>query len=162
MTLLQQRLQSENYDYKVINASLSGETTTGGKGRIAGALAQSKPDIVILELGGNDGLRGAKIETMQANLTGMVTASKKSGAKVLIVGMMLPPNYGNDYVTKFRTTFASVAKAQHTALTPFIFQGFAQDANAFQPDGIHPTVAMQPRMLDTIWTELKPLLGKPR
>ena len=158
--LLQRRLTSEKYDYKVINASLTGETTVGGKSRIGRALAQYQPDIVILELGANDGLRGASVETMRANLTAIITDCRKRGAKVLLVGMRLPPNYGSDYTEKFRSAYGSIATSLRVPLVPFLLEGFAADAGAFQSDGVHPNASAQLRMLDTIWTQLQPMLSR--
>ena len=160
--LLRERLARERYDYKVINASVSGETTVGGKGRLGAALAQHNPQIVVLELGANDGLRGANIKTISANLTAMIDECRRHGSKVLLVGMRLPPNYGNDYVEKFHGLFVAVAKAQRVPLAPFLFEGFAMDRASFQPDGIHPTGAVQSRMLDTVWQQLKPMLQQRR
>lgn len=158
--LLQQRLASGKYDYKVINASLTGETTTGGRNRIGAALTQHKPEIVILELGANDGLRGAKIDTIRANLSAMIAACRIRGAKVLLIGMQLPPNYGTAYAEKFHAMFGAVAKPQRVPLVPFLFEGFAADRSMFQSDGIHPIADAQPRMLDTVWKQLQPLLTR--
>jgi acyl-CoA thioesterase-1 len=158
--LLQQRLEREKYDYKVINASLTGETTVSGKNRLGSALTQHKPEIVILELGGNDGLRGASIEIIGSNLSAMIAGCRKRGSKVLLVGMQLPPNYGSTYVEKFRALYRAVAKSQRVPLVPFLYEGFATDRGAFQPDGIHPNATVQPRMLDTVWKQLQPLLTR--
>ncbi len=159
-SLLQKRLDTSGYRYTVVNASVSGETTAGGRTRLPAALAQHKPAIVILELGANDGLRGLPLKPMQENLSEMVRLAKKSGAKVVVVGMRLPPNYGPDYTEKFRNTFADVAKAEGTPLVPFLMEGFAQTNTYFQADGLHPTAAAQPRVLDNIWPALKPLLKR--
>ena len=159
--LLQQRLERDGVDYKVINASLSGETTTGGRNRINIALAQHNPQIVILELGANDGLRGARVETIHANLAAMIADCRKRGARVLLVGMQLPPNYGKVYVEKFRTLYPNLARAQRVALVPFMYEGFATDRDAFQADGIHPNAAAQARLLENVWTVLKPMLRGP-
>lgn len=156
--LLQSRLHRENSDYKVVNASLSGETTDGGRRRLSAVLAQHRPQITIIELGGNDGLRGTRIDAMRTNLAAMIDECKKHGSRVLLVGMDLPPNYGSDYTEKFRTTFKSVAQNERIALVPLLFEGFAADTAMFQPDGIHPAAAAQPKMLETIWTRLRPLL----
>ena len=158
VNLLEQRLARENRDYKVVNASLTGETTTGGKTRLGAVLAQHKPAIVILELGSNDALRGARVETMRINLNAMIAICRKYKAQVLLVGMQLPPNYGNDYAGKFKEMYASLARSQRVPLVPFLVEGFAADRSAFQPDGLHPTASMQARMLDTVWRELRPLL----
>ena len=156
--LLQQRLEHEKYDYKVINASLTGETTLSGKNRLGSALTQHQPEIVILELGGNDGLRGARIEIMGSNLSAMIADCRTRGSKVLLVGMQLPPNYGSNYVEKFRALYSAVARSQRVPLVPFLYEGFATDRDAFQPDGIHPNATAQPRMLDAVWKQLQPLL----
>ena len=158
VNLLQQRLQQEKLDYKVVNASISGEITLGGKNRIAAALEQHRPAIVIVELGANDGLRGGSVATLRANLTAIVTACRQHGTQVLLVGMELPPNYGIDYVRKFRAAFASVAKAQRIPLVPFLLAGFADDPTQFQADGLHPIAGAQPRILDNVWKLLRPLL----
>ena len=158
--LLQRRLTSEKYDYKVINTSLSGETTLGGKNRIGRALAQHKPDIVILELGANDGLRGAGVEAVRANLAAMIADCRKRGAKVLLVGMQLPPNYGSDYTEKFRSAYSSIASSLRVPLVPFLLEGFAADPGAFLSDGVHPNASAQLRMLDTIWIQLRPMLSR--
>lgn len=158
--LLQQRLEREKYDYKVVNASVSGETTHGGRNRIAGALTRHQPEIVVLELGANDGLRGARIETIRTNLTAMVEETRKRGAKLLLVGMQLPPNYGSDYIEKFRDVYGAVARAQRIPLVPFLLEGFAENRTDFLQDGVHPGAAAQPRILDTVWQHLRPLLAR--
>jgi acyl-CoA thioesterase-1 len=158
--LLQQRLEREKYDYKVVNASVSGETTLGGRNRIGAALARHKPEIVVLALGANDGLRGAGIETIRSNLTATISDARDHGAAVLLVGMQLPPNYGSDYVGKFRGVYGAVAKSQRVALVPFLLEGFAEDRSRFLPDGIHPVAAVQPQILDTVWKHLRPLLAR--
>jgi acyl-CoA thioesterase-1 len=157
-TLLQQRLTAEHYPHRVVNASISGDTTAGGQARLALLLAQQRPAITVIELGGNDGLRGGSLEAMRANLDAMAVAAQKAGTRVLLVGMQLPPNYGPAYVRQFNATYAEVAKARHAALVPFLFEGFADDDTLFQPDRIHPLLAAQPRLLDNVWRELKPLL----
>ncbi len=138
--LLQQRLQRENYAYRVVNASISGETTLGGRNRLADALAQHHPRIVILELGANDGLRGQAPEATRDNLLAMVRAAQAAKAKVLLVGMRIPPNYGPDYTEKFHASFVAVAKQTRTPLVPFLLEGFADRRDLFQADGIHPDV----------------------
>jgi acyl-CoA thioesterase-1 len=156
--LLQQRLAQKKLDYRVANASISGETTFGGRNRIETALGTHRPAIVIIALGGNDGLRGLGIEAMRANLEAMVRASRKSGARVLIVGMRMPPNFGRAYVEKFQQTYRTVAEKERVSLVPFILDGFAERQDLFQPDGIHPTAAAQPLILENIWKGLQPLL----
>ena len=158
VSLLARRLHSERPDYKVANASISGETTQGGRNRIEGVLKTHRPAVVILELGANDGLRGGSLSTTRANLESMIDASRRAGARVLLVGMRLPPNYGPAYTEKFQQLYAEVAKTKSVPLVPFFFEGFGADQKYFQPDGIHPTAQAQPVMLDTVWRELKPLL----
>ena len=158
--LLEKRLRDEGFDYKVANASISGETTTGGANRIEGALKAHHPDIVVLELGANDGLRGQSIDVMKRNLETMIEASRRVKADVLLVGMRLPPNYGMAYTEKFQQLYAELARTRKTALVPFLFEGFAEDARFFQADRVHPTSEAQAAMLDTVWKGLKPLLRK--
>jgi acyl-CoA thioesterase-1 len=160
VTLLQQHLQQEKLDYKVVNASISGETTLGGKSRITQTLSQYHPAIVIVELGANDGLRGAPIEMMRANLTAIIEACRKHGTRVVLIGMQLPPNYGIDYPRKFQKAFAAVAQTERIAFTPFLLAGFAADPSEFQADGLHPIAAVQARMLDNVWIALAPLLRR--
>jgi acyl-CoA thioesterase-1 len=158
--LLRASLAREHDDYKVINASLSGETTVGGKSRLGSTLSQYQPQIVIIELGGNDGLRGARVETIRDNLIAMIEECRKHKSRVLLIGMHVPPNYGSDYEEKFRLVFDTVAKAQRVPLVPFLFEGFAADRGMFQPDGIHPIAAAQEKMLDNVWPHLRPLLAQ--
>lgn len=157
---LAQRLHAEKRDYKVANASISGETALGGANRIAAALKEHRPAIVILELGANDGLLGANLDAMRANLEAIIDASRRSKAQVLLVGMRIPPNYGKDYTEKFQSVFREVAKSRKVPLVPFLFDGFADKQPYFQADGIHPAASAQPMMLDTVWKELLPLLKK--
>jgi acyl-CoA thioesterase I len=159
--LLQQRLQEQGYEYRVVNASISGETTLGGRNRLAQALAEHRPHIVIIELGPNDALRGQPLDAMRDNLRQMVRASQTAKAKVVLVGMRIPPNYGPDYTEKFHASFATVAKGTHAALVPFLFDGFAERREMFQSDGLHPAIEAQSLMLDNVWQALKPLLHKP-
>jgi acyl-CoA thioesterase-1 len=159
VTLLQQRLAAGHYPYTVVNASITGDTTAGGRARFDALLAQHRPAITVIELGGNDGLRGGSVDAMRQNLDAMAAAAQKAGSRVLVVGMRMPPNYGPAYVQRFDATFAEVAKARKSALVPFLFDGFADDDAMFQPDRVHPTVAAQPKLLDNVWRELKPLLG---
>ena len=159
--LLRARLAREHADYKVVNASVTGETTTGGRARLAGTLNQHRPQIVILELGGNDGLRGTRVDTIRANLDAMIAESRRRGAKILLVGMNVPPNYGSDYTEKFRSLFETLARQNRVPLVPFLFEGFATERSMFQPDGIHPVAAAQQRMLDNVWPQLRPLIAPP-
>jgi acyl-CoA thioesterase I len=159
--LLQQRLQRENYAYRAVNASISGETTLGGRNRLGEALAQHHPRVVILELGANDGLRGQAPDAMRVNLFAMVRAARAARAKVLLVGMRIPPNYGPDYTEKFHAAFVAVAKQTRTPLVPFLLEGFADRRDLFQADGIHPGVQAQSIMLDNVWGRLRPMLTRP-
>ena len=158
VALLAERLKRERLDYNVVNASISGDTTAGGRARIGELLAKHHPAVVILELGGNDGLRGLPIAQLKANLGTMIERSKKAGARVLVVGMRMPPNYGPDYTQAFENAYAELAKRYRVALAPFILEGFAEKPEYFQPDRIHPTAAVQPLILDRIWRGLRPLL----
>lgn len=160
VALLAERLRSQRFDYTVVNASISGETTSGGAGRIEAALKQHRPAIVILALGGNDGLRGANLEAMRQNLEAMIEASRRARARVLLVGAKLPPNYGAVYAEKFQAVFADVARQHRAAFVPFLLEGFAENRELFQEDGIHPAAAAQPRMLENVWRGLRPLLEK--
>lgn len=158
--LLEQELRSERLQYSVANASISGETTAGGRSRLAVALAKHNPDVVIIALGANDGLRGLSLSEMRANLGAMIAASRRAGARVLLVGMQMPPNYGPDYTQKFHRSFADAATAGRASLVPFMMEGFADKRELFQSDGIHPTAQAQPLILKNIWPALKALLGK--
>lgn len=159
-SLLAARLAEKGHAHTVVNASISGETTAGGRSRLPAALAQHKPGIVIIELGANDGLRGLPLNLMQENLDFMIRSSREAGARVVLVGMRLPPNYGMTYTQKFAATFESLARQHKTALVPFLFEGFAGRSEAFQNDRLHPTAASQPLMLDNVWQALNPLLKK--
>ena len=160
--LLQNKLDDEGWNYRIVNASISGETTLGGRNRLPAALQEHRPDIVILELGANDGLRGQPINLMRDNLDTMVQASRRAGAKVLIVGVRIPPNYGPSYTRKFQSVFAEVARKRKVALVPFLLEGFADRRELFQSDGIHPSQQAQPRMVETAWQGLQPLLARAR
>ena len=159
--LLQRRLADEGYPHRVVNASISGDTTAGGRARLDALLKAHRPAITVIELGGNDGLRGGSLDAMRANLDAMIVAAQKAGSRVLLIGMQLPPNYGPAYVRRFNAAFADAARVHKTALVPFLFEGFGGDNASFQPDRIHPTAAAQVRMLDNIWPQLKPLLQTP-
>jgi acyl-CoA thioesterase I len=158
VALLAERLGRERPDYSVVNASVSGDTTAGGRARIKSALERHKPAVVVIELGGNDGLRGLPVAQMKDNLSAMVQAVRAAGARVLLVGMKIPPNYGPDYADAFETAFQEVAKAHKVALVPFFLEGFAEDPKMFQEDRIHPTEAAQPLMLERVWKALRPVL----
>ena len=159
--LLQQRLERERYADRVVNASISGESTLGGRNRLADALAQHRPRIVILELGANDGLRGQSLDAMRENLIAMARACREAKAKVLLVGMRIPSNYGPDYTEKFHASFVTVSNKTQAPLVPFLFEGFAGERDRFQADGIHPDADAQPRMLDNVWKKLQPMLTRP-
>ena len=158
VNLLAAKLKAGGYNYNVVNASISGDTTAGGRARLPNLLKQHRPAIVIIELGGNDALRGGDLATARANLDAMVATAQSAGAKVLIVGMQLPPNYGAAYVRDFGALFSDVAKTRKTAVVPFVFNGFGDDLSQFQPDRVHPTAAAQPRILANVWPALAPLL----
>ena len=158
--LLQERLKAGHYPYQVANASISGETTRGGLSRLPQALAQFQPAIVIIELGANDGLRGLPIAQMRANLVEMIRISEKKGARVLLIGIKLPPNYGPKYPQSFETAYADLARMHHLPWLPFLFEGFSARRDAFQDDGLHPTAETQPLMLENVWRTLLPLLKK--
>ena len=158
VTLLQRRLAAEHFDYDVSNASISGETTSGGAERIDEALARVRPAIVIVELGGNDALRGLSLDSTKANLETIVKRSQATHAQVLIVGMQIPPNYGKPYGDRFAALFREVAGKFHTALVPFFFAGFAERLELFQTDRIHPTAEAQSLLVDNVWPALRPLL----
>jgi acyl-CoA thioesterase-1 len=158
--LLEKRLRDEGYNYRVANASVSGETTGGGASRIESALQTHRPDIVVIELGANDGLRGQSLDVMRRNLERMVDASHRAKVEVLLVGMRLPPNYGMAYTEKFQQTYADVARAKKTAFVPFLLEGFAQNTSYFQADRVHPTAEAQSMMLETVWKGLKLLLRR--
>lgn len=158
VALLGERLKRERLDYSVVNASISGETSSGGLARIAKALAQHKPAVLILELGANDGLRGLPVAEMKKNLSAMIQQAHKAGARVLLVGIRMPPNYGPDYTREFEAAFAELAQRHRTALVPFLFKGMGDDFAKFQPDRIHPAEAAQPILLENVWKALRPLL----
>jgi acyl-CoA thioesterase-1 len=158
--LLSQRLEKVKSPYSVVNASISGETTAGGRARLPAVLEQHRPSVVVLELGANDGLRGLSIPQMRANLSQMIQAAKKSGARVLLVGMRMPPNYGLRYTREFETAFADLAREFKLPLVPFLLEGLATNPAFFQADGLHPTALAQPKLLDTVWSKLAPLLKK--
>jgi len=157
-TLLQERLKQKRFDYSVVNASISGETTSGGATRIGEALDRVKPAVVIIALGGNDGLRGLPTSQMKANLSRMVEAAQARSARVLLVGIRVPPNYGARYAREFEAAFVEVAARHRVALVPYILKGVGERRELMQEDNIHPTAAAQPRILDNIWPRLEPLL----
>ncbi len=163
VALLEQRLREQSIDARVVNASISGDTTSGGRSRLPALLSQHKPTHVVIELGGNDALRGLPLAMTQANLAAMTEAAKKAGAKVLLAGMQVPPNYGRGYSEQFVKMFAEVAKAAGASLVPFLLAGVADVPNSealFQSDRIHPTAEAQATILGNVWPVLRPLLPK--
>jgi acyl-CoA thioesterase-1 len=158
VALLEKQLMEEYPQYTVINASISGETTSGGANRLQSILDKHTPNIVILELGGNDGLRGAPVTLMTQNLTYMITLSQKAGAKVLLLGMRIPPNYGKRYSELFANQYTLIAKDLDVKLVSFLLQGIAGQPAMMQADGIHPTKSAQPIMVQSVWQALKPLM----
>ena len=160
VSLLEQRLAREKIAARVVNASISGDTTSGGRSRLPALLKQHRPSHVVIELGGNDALRGLPLSMTEANLHAMVRAAANSGAKVLIAGMQIPPNYGRQYADKFASLFANVAQAEGASLLPFLLTGVADgvDYKLFQADRIHPSEAAHPRILENVWAVLRPML----
>jgi acyl-CoA thioesterase-1 len=158
VALLSQRLATANPGWKVVNASVSGETTAGGLSRLPRELSRVKPAVVVIELGANDGLRGLPLRDMQANLDRMTKLSKASGAKVLLIGMRMPPNLGRAYTDGFANAYTAVAQGQHAALVPFFLEPIVMQRAAFQRDNLHPTAPVQGRLLDHVWPTLRPLL----
>ena len=158
VALLAERLSGHGPGWEVVNASISGETTAGGASRIAHALRSHRPELVLIELGANDGLRGLPLELAQANLRSMVEASRKAGAAVLLVGMQIPPNYGPDYTRGFIDMYRALAEEQQVALLPFLLEPIAGDLQKFQADRLHPTAQAQPLLLEHVWSVLRPLL----
>ena len=161
VALLGQRLAEQKLPWTVANASISGDTTSGGLARLPQVLSQHHPKVVVIELGGNDALRGLPMSDTRKNLDGMAALATASGARVLIAGMMVPPNFGRKYEADFAQMYADVATAHHAALVPFIFKGIADKPDAddwFQADRIHPVAKAHPIILDNIWPQLKPLL----
>lgn len=157
--LLQQRLQDQGYEYRVVNASISGETTAGGAARIDSALAAFRPALVVVELGGNDGLRGFPPERVKANLEKIVAASRAAGARVVLLGIRIPTNYGPRYRAAFEAVFGELADAYDVPWIEFFLAGIADDESLMQDDGIHPTAAAQPALLDNAWPVICAALG---
>ncbi len=161
VALLEQKLTTEKVKAQVVNASISGDTTSGGRARLPALLNKHRPAVVVIELGGNDALRGLPLSMTEANLDAMTQAAQQAGARVLLVGMEVPPNYWADYGRRFAAVFAQVAKARQAALVPFLLKGVADGPDAarlFQPDRIHPTAAAHPTILANVWPELRRLL----
>lgn len=157
-SLLQNRLTKDGYAYRVFNSSITGDTTQGGLSRLPRLLAENHPQVVIIELGGNDGLRGLSLDVTRANLQSMITQSLESGARVVLAGIQLPPNYGKTYSEKFSAMYRALATEQEIQFIPFLLQGVALDPSLMRDDGIHPIAEAQPVLLDTIWQALEPIL----
>lgn len=161
VALLERRLVDKGRTVRIVNASISGDTTAGGRRRLAALLARHKPAVLVVELGSNDALQGTPLDTTRANLTAIMQAGKAAGARVLLTGQQVPPNYGEDYATRFTALFADVAKAEGAALVPFFLKGVADQPDAlglFQSDGLHPLAAAHPIILDNVWEHLEALL----
>lgn len=160
VSLLEQRLRTQGYPHRVVNASISGDTTAGGLSRLPAALDAHKPDLVLVELGGNDGLRAQPVKQLRSNLEQIIALSRAAGATPVLFEMQIPSNYGPAYTASFARTFGEVANTQRTALVPFFLAAIATDPAQFQDDGIHPNRQAQPKLLDGVWPSLKPLLKK--
>ncbi len=160
VALLQQRLASTGYGYEIVNASVSGETTSGGLQRLPRTLQLHHPGILILELGANDGLRALPLTTTRENLEKMIALARQSHARVLLVGMRIPPNYGPRYTTDFAQMYTEIASREGLPLVPFLLQSVALDPNRMQSDGLHPNARGEPAVLDTLWPQLEPMLKK--
>jgi acyl-CoA thioesterase-1 len=158
VALLEARLARERPGWRVRNASLSGETTAGGASRVVSELVRARPAVVVIELGANDGLRGLALAQTRVNLARMIGAAHGAGARVLLVGMKLPPNFGQPYVREFEANYGALAERFDVALLPFLLEPVAVDRNNFQADNLHPVAAAQPRLRDHVWTALEPLL----
>lgn len=156
--LMQKRLDEQNANFRVVNASISGDTTKGGAARLPAALERHAPDVVVVELGGNDGLRGMQLSETRANLERIIVDAKKSGARVLLLGMRLPPNYGPAYTDAFHAIYEELADRYQVARVPFLFKGIGGVEDMMQADGIHPRAEAQPLMLENVWPYLQPLL----
>lgn len=158
VALLEKRLAEQGYVHRVVNASVSGETSAGGASRLPALLAEHRPSHVLIELGGNDGLRGQSLEQLQQNLAGMVEKSQAAGAKVLLLGMHLPPNYGPRYTQAFAAVYPALGERYRVPVLPFLLEGVGGQAELMQADGIHPRSSAQPRLLENVWPLLQPLL----
>lgn len=159
VSLLDQRIHQKNPGYRVVNASISGETTSGGRYRIERVLAEHRPEVVILELGVNDGLRGLPLDAAVSNLNAIITACRNRKARVLLIGMRLPPNYGTAYATKFLAIYQQAAQRHKIPFLPFLLEGFADNPELFQADGLHPNATAQPLIMERVWKILQPILA---
>ena len=160
VSLLQQRLDTGGYPYRIVNASISGDTTANARSRLPQALASHEPAVVVLELGGNDGLRGLSLTAMKSNLTAMIASAQEAGSRVLLIGMQLPPNYGPRYTERFQSIYHELAGERNLALLPSLVDGIGTKQNLMQEDGIHPNAVAQPLIVDRVWKELVPLLDQ--
>jgi acyl-CoA thioesterase-1 len=160
VALLEKKVQAEKLDSAIVNASISGETTSGGLTRLPALLNRYHPNIVVIELGANDGLRGLSLSATEGNLHAMINAAKNAKAKVLVIGMRLPPNYGADYAQKFYSMFGNEAKQTQSSFVPFLLEGIAEKPELFQADHLHPVAKAQPIVLSNVWPTIKPLLSK--
>jgi acyl-CoA thioesterase-1 len=157
---LQKRLETQGYGYRVVNASVSGETTAGGRARLQRALSQHQPELVVLELGANDGLRGLPVQDVRSNLEAMISTIQATKARLLLVGIVIPPNYGVKYTSSFAQVFPALARDKRLPLVPFLLDGVALQSDLMQADGLHPNAAGQPRVLENVWKQLQPLLTR--
>ena len=160
VALMEQRLKHEGYGYRVVNASVSGETTDGGVQRLDRALARHRPAVVIIELGGNDGLRGLPVSRISANLDLLIGKCQSAGARALLIAIRMPPNYGQRYTTSFQGIYQELATRHRIGVASLLTEPMAVDLRLFQPDGIHPTAAAQPLLVDNLWPQLVPLLRR--
>jgi acyl-CoA thioesterase-1 len=158
VSLLQQRLDTEGYPCRIVNASISGDTTANARARLPQALASHEPAVVLLELGGNDGLRGLSLAEMKSNLSDMISSVRQAGARVLLIGVQLPPNYGPVYTQRFQAVYQELAREQDVTLLPSLVDGIGTEQNLMQGDGLHPNAIAQPLIRDRVWKELLPLL----
>ncbi len=159
VALMRERIAQQRLDYSVANASVSGDTTSGGLARLPALISRLKPAIVVVELGANDALRGVPLATTEQNLRGIVAMAQRAKARVVLVGMYVPPNYGLDYTQKFQAMYATLAKQEHLPLVPFLLAGIENRRDQFQDDQMHPNQGAQPALLDNVWPVMKPLLG---
>ena len=160
VALLQGRLKAKGYGHRVVNASASGETSGGALARLPRALERHRPSVVIIELGGNDGLRGLPLTEVRGNFESLIRLSREAGASVLLIGMRIPPNYGPAYTRDFHELYGDLARKHQLPLVPFFLDGIALDDSLMLEDGLHPNAAAQPKLLDQVWPQLKPLLPR--
>ena len=158
VAIIEQRIKASHAAHHIHNSSISGDTSSGGLSRLPALLKQYQPDIVIIELGANDALRGLSLEATRKNLSDMIVLAKQAHAQVLLLGMQIPPNYGRQYAEQFRRVFPDLASQHNTSLTPFLLEGMAMERSLFQPDGIHPNETAQPMLADNVWRQLEPML----